>query len=145
MAAQPMARASPLLLLSVTCVLAAPPGCMAVALGPTMAVNKLTTRYKRVEFRVIDAISGRPISGAMVGVDYRGMNGTISDDVGGVTDDRGRVDLRVAIGANAYTGVVAPGYLPLHDEHVLGLDPLDKVVLPLRPIGSARVAATIAP
>lgn len=135
-------------LLAVVCGLVTLPGCMALALGPSMLASQLTTCYKRVEFRTIDAASGRAVPGATVSVHYQGMRGAIPHDVSGVTDDDGRLALRVAVGNNAYTDVAAPGYLPLHDRYVLGLDPLDRVVLPLHPAGSAaplRAAATIAP
>lgn len=134
--------------LAVTCALAACAGCSAVTLGPSIVARKLTTGSTQVNFRVIDAISGRPIPGATVSVDYQGMRGMIPDDIRGVTDDDGRLALRVAIGNNAYTDVSAPGYQPLHDQYVLGMDPLDKVVLPLQPLGRgarSRATATIAP
>ena len=103
-------------------------GCMGVLLAPHAIVDPIVRFHNTVEFTVIDAETGRPLPGATVTVAYAGWGGMVPDPVAGVTDQTGRVALRVVKNENAGAGAAAAGYLPSIDGE-LGADPPPSLTL----------------
>jgi hypothetical protein len=101
---------------------------MAILLGPAAIEDRIVRFHKTVEFTVVDAETSAPLSGATVTVAYDGWGGMVPDPVAGVTDEAGRVSLRVVKDRAPGAGASAAHYLPSLDGR-LGADPPATVML----------------